>query len=164
MIQAVYEFARSYGQEIVVSTREHLVLTALAMLIACLIAVPLGIILARSETRLLKTIVMGIVNVIQPIPSLAFVALTAAGFVLFNEYIARRQVLPTIGLVPGLVALVAYALLPILRNTFTGIQQVDASVKEVARGMGMKPMQVLFSVELPLALPFIMAGIRISTV
>ena len=143
MMQAVYEFA---------------------MLIACLIAVPLGIILARSETRLLKTIVMGIVNVIQPIPSLAFVALTAAGFVLFNEYIARRQVLPTIGLVPGLVALVAYALLPILRNTFTGIQQVDASVKEVARGMGMKPMQVLFSVELPLALPFIMAGIRISTV
>ena len=64
----------------------------------------------------------------------------------------------------SLVALVLYALLPILRNTYTGIQQVDRSIIEVATGMGMKPYQILFSVELPLSLPVIMTGIRIATV
>jgi osmoprotectant transport system permease protein len=72
--------------------------------------------------------------------------------------------LATIGLLPGLVALVLYALLPILRNTYTGIRQVDPAVIEVATAMGMKPREILLKVEMPLSLPVIMAGIRISTV
>jgi len=99
---------------------------------------------------------MGIAGSIQTIPSLALIAFIVVIFAFMG--------LPTIGTVPALVALVLYALLPILRNTYTGIRQVDASIIEVATGMGMKPYQILLSVELPLSLPVIMAGIRISTV
>jgi osmoprotectant transport system permease protein len=132
----------------------------------------LGIILARTRIKLVTNIVMGLVNIIQPLPSLALVALTAVGFyyldqllkIIFSLDAEGSSLLPTIGLAPAMVALVAYALLPILRNTYTGIRQVDPTVIEVATGMGMTRRQILFSVELPLALRFIMAGVRISTV
>ena len=93
---------------------------------------------------------------IQTVPSLALIAFIVLVFALVA--------LPTIGTVPAIVALVLYALLPILRNTYTGIRQVDPAIIEVARGMGMRAYQILFSVELPLSIPVIMAGIRISTV
>jgi osmoprotectant transport system permease protein len=99
---------------------------------------------------------MGIAGAIQTIPSLALIAFIVVVFAVIK--------LPTIGTIPAMVALVMYALLPILRNTYTGIRQVDDSIIEVAVGMGMKSRQILFAVELPLALPVIMAGIRISTV
>ena len=156
-------FFGEYGREMLQSTREHMVLTLIAMLIACAIAIPLGIMLARCRSKLLVNTAMGLVNIIQPIPSLALVALTVVLFCLINEFLGVR-VLATLGTPPALVALIAYALLPILRNTYTGIRQVDPAVVEVATGMGMTRRQILFSVELPLALPFIMAGIRISTV
>ena len=156
-------FFAEYGREMLQSTREHMVLTLIAMLVACAIAIPLGIVLARSRLKLLVTAVMGLVNIIQPIPSLALVALTVVFFYLINEFVGSR-VLATLGTGPALVALVAYALLPILRNTYTGIRQVDPTVVEVATGMGMTQRQILFSVQLPLALPVIMAGVRISTV
>lgn len=145
-----------HWQEMLSTTRQHLLLALSAMMIACAVSVPLGIALARCRRRALVSLVMGVVNVIQPIPSLALVALVGVLFLLLG--------LKTIGPVPGLVALTAYALLPILRNTYTGIRQVDPTVIEVARGMGMRPRQILFNVELPLALPFIMTGIRIATV
>jgi osmoprotectant transport system permease protein len=145
-----------YGWNLLGWTREHVTLTFLAMLIACVLAIPTGIFLAHTRFRLLANAVLGVVNVIQPIPSLALVGLVAILF--------KALGWSTIGLVPGLVVLVAYALLPILRNTYTGIRQVDPSVIDVAVGMGMTPAQVLIQVELPLALPFIMAGIRIATV
>jgi osmoprotectant transport system permease protein len=133
------------------------------MLIASLIAIPLGIFLTGTRNKTVTSVVMGTVNIIQPIPSLAFVALTVVIFHLINE-VLNFDLLATLGKVPAVVALVAYALLPILRNTYTGIQQVDPTVIEVARGMGMARHQILFSVQLPLALPVIMAGVRISTV
>ena len=156
-------FLTEYGAEILQSTREHMVLTLIAMLVACVIAIPLGIMLARCRLKLLVNIVMGMVNIIQPIPSLALIALTVVVFHTINELVGVR-VLATLGMAPALVALVAYAVLPILRNTYTGIRQVDPTVVEVATGMGMTRRQILFSVQLPLALPFIMAGVRISTV
>ncbi|NQU76685.1 MAG: ABC transporter permease [Planctomycetes bacterium] len=162
MIAAAGFFAE-YGREMLQSTREHLVLTLIAMLISCAIAIPLGIMLARCRSKVLVNAAMGLVNIIQPIPSLALVAMTVVLFYLINEFLGAR-VLPTLGTVPALVALVAYALLPILRNTYTGIRQVDPAVVEVATGMGMTRRQILFHVQLPLALPFIMAGVRISTV
>jgi osmoprotectant transport system permease protein len=156
-------FFAEYGQEMLQSTREHIVLTLIAMLIACAIAIPLGIMLARCRSKLLVNTAMGLINIIQPIPSLALVALTVVLFYLINELLGVR-VLATLGTPPALVALIAYALLPILRNTYTGIRQVDPAVVEVATGMGMTRRQILFQVQLPLALPFIMAGVRISTV
>jgi len=104
---------------------------------------------------------MGVVNVLQPIPSLALVAFAA---VLIRWLDAIGLDLPTVGALPGLVALVAYAILPILRNTYTGIRQVDDNIIEVAVGMGMTRRQVLLSVELPLSLPFILTGVRIAMV
>ena len=156
-------FFGEYGREMLQSTREHMVLTLIAMLIACVIAIPLGIMLARCRSKLLVNTAMGLVNIIQPIPSLALVALTVVLFHLINEFLDIRA-LATLGTAPALVALIAYALLPILRNTYTGIRQVAPAVVEVATGMGMTRRQILFQVQLPLALPFIMAGVRISTV
>lgn len=144
------------GSEILQHTYEHIYLTVITMSVAVGIALPLGILLARSTRPRLVAAVLGAAAVIQTVPSLALIAFIMLLFIFLH--------LPTIGLGPALVALVLYALLPILRNTFTGIRQVDPAIREVAVGMGMTPGQVLFQVELPLALPVIMAGIRIATV
>lgn len=161
--EQVAKFFEEYGREMLQSTQEHVMLTLIAMLIACTIAVPLGIMLARCRLKLIVNIIMGLVNIIQPVPSLALVALTVVLFHLINKSMDAR-IFPTLGVFPALVALVAYALLPILRNTYTGIRQVDPAVIEVATAMGMTRRQILFAVQLPLALPFIMAGVRIATV
>jgi len=149
-------FFQKLGPEMLQRTVEHVYLTFLALGIAVIIALPLGIYLTRSRWPKLVSAIMGAVGIIQTVPTLALIAFVVLIFALVA--------LPTIGTLPALVALVLYALLPILRNTYTSIRQVDPSVIEVAKGMGMTPNQILFSVELPLSLPVIMAGIRISTV
>ncbi|MFP4055475.1 MAG: ABC transporter permease [Candidatus Brocadiia bacterium] len=137
-------------------TYEHLYLTFFAMVLATGIALPLGIYLSKTRYERLAFAMMSAAGMIQTVPSLALIALIVLVFALVA--------LPTIGTAPAVTALVLYALLPILRNTYTSIRQVDPAIVEVARGMGMRPSQVLFQVELPLSLPVIMAGIRISTV
>jgi osmoprotectant transport system permease protein len=144
------------GREVLVRTQEHVLLTLLAMGAAAAIAVPAGVALARCRSRRIVGFAMGVISVIQPIPSLALVALIMVLFKFCG--------LPTIGLLPGLTALLAYAVLPVLRNTYTGVRQVDPAVREVAVGMGMAARDILFRVELPLALPVIMTGVRIATV
>lgn len=144
------------GPEIINRTLEHIYLVFLSMVIAVTIALPLGVYLSKSNRLKLVSAVMGLAGIIQTVPSLALIAFIVVIFAIIS--------LPTIGTVPAIVALVLYALLPILRNTYAGIRQVDKSVIEVATAMGMKPHQILFSVEMPLSLPVIMAGIRISTV
>ncbi len=150
------EWLRQYGPWILGLVADHLLLSFLAIVLACAAAIPLGIVLARSRFRRLSNAIIGLAGIVQPVPSLALVALAAVLFLALG--------LPTIGIWPGLVALVAYALLPVLRNTYTGIRQVDPTIIEVATGMGMRPRQVLLKVQIPLALPVIMAGVRISTV
>jgi len=149
-------FFQKHGPEMLQRTHEHIYLTFMSMIVAIAIALPLGVYLSRSRWPRLVAIIMGAAGVIQTVPSLALIAFIVLLFALIT--------LPTIGTLPAIVALVLYALLPILRNTYTGIRQVDPSIIEVATGMGMKPHQILFSVELPLSLPVIMAGIRISCV
>jgi osmoprotectant transport system permease protein len=149
-------FFEKLGPEMLRRTYEHVYLTFLALIIAIIIALPLGIYLTRSRWPKFVAGVMSAAGVIQTVPTLALIALVVLVFALIA--------LPTIGTLPAVVALVLYALLPILRNTYTAIRQVDPSIIEVARGMGMTPNQILFSVELPLSLPVIMAGVRISTV
>jgi len=159
--RAADPFWGKLGRDIIEHSIEHVTLTFFAMAAATAIALPLGIYLTRCRWPLLSGLIMGGAGVIQTVPSLALIAFIVLLFALVSRTVAD---VPTIGVFPGMVALVLYALLPILRNTYTGIRQVDPAVIEVARGMGMKPHQILFSVELPLSLPVIMAGIRISTV
>ena len=127
---------------------EHMQISFIALLIATLIGVPLGILL--TKTRKLSEVVMNIAAILQTIPSLALLGLMIPLF--------------GIGKVPAVIALVVYALLPILRNTSTGINEVDASLIEAAKGIGMKPGRRLSKVELPIAMPVIMAGIRTAMV
>ncbi len=153
---AIVEFFDKLGWAIAQRTYEHLLLCFFSVLIAVAIALPLGIVLTRCRWTRLADGIMMVAAIIQTIPTLALIALIMLLFAVLP--------LQTIGMLPAMVALVLYALLPVLRNTYTGIRQVDATLIEVAQGLGMRPRQILLAVELPLSLPVIMAGIRISTV
>ncbi len=129
---------------------EHLQLVALAVSTALLIAVPSGILLSRDIMKKYSGKIMAIFNIAQGLPSLAIIAIFIP--------------LLGIGFVPAVTALTIYALLPIVRNTLAGLNNVEDEIIEAARGMGMTPFQVLYKVELPLALPFIIAGIQTASV
>lgn len=129
-------------------TLEHITMAGIAVIFACLIGVPIGFLIA-NRAKMAKRVI-AIANIIQTIPSLAFFAL---GIPLLG-----------IGAKPAIVALFLYALLPIIKNTLLGIHGVDSSIIEAARGMGMSRSQIMFKVEVPLAISVIMGGIRISTV
>jgi osmoprotectant transport system permease protein len=137
--------------EIAQLTSEHFILVVVALAIAAAIAIPLGILLTRRA--IWRGPVLGFANVMQTIPSLALF-----GFLIPIPFIGG------IGKRTAIVALVLYALLPILRNTLTGILGVDAAVRESALAMGMTGRQLLWQVEMPLAARTIMAGLRIATV
>lgn len=147
-MQEFLEFIAANQDELLRQTIEHLGLTFTAMVIAISLGVPAGILISRF--RSLSPSVLGTTGIIQTIPSIALLGLLIP--------------LLGIGTVPAIVALFLYALLPIVRNTFAGIVDVDASVVESARGMGMSPGQILSKVQLPLAMPVIFAGIRTATV
>jgi len=144
-------FLSQYGGEIATLTLEHLWLTGGAMVFATAIAVPAGIVLTRSA-RWARP-VMAVANILQTIPSLAMF-----GFLLPLPWLGERAARIAI------VALTAYALLPILRNTYAGIRGIDRSVVEVAHALGLTSWQRLTKVELPLAASFILAGLRTATV
>ncbi len=144
-------FLSQHGGEIFQATLEHVWLVALAMLLAIAIGVPLGILVARRPW--LSKPILGSANVAETIPSLALF-----GFLLPVPWLGDRADRVAIA------ALTLYALLPIIRNTATGISGVDRSVREAARGMGMTERQILLRVELPLSLSTVIAGIRVATV
>ena len=137
--------------EVVRETTRHLALVAVSIGIATAVAVPLGVALTRRPNW--QRLVLGATAVVQTIPSLA----------LFG-FLIPVPVIGGIGTRTALVALTLYALLPILRNTVTGIAGVDPAVREAGRGMGMTDRQLLMQVELPLAANVILAGIRVATV
>jgi osmoprotectant transport system permease protein len=130
-------------------TQQHLTLVLLSVALACVIGVPLGI-LAAYKPRL-RQIVLGLAGVLQTIPSLALLALLI-------------PLLGMIGTVPALVALVVYALLPIVRNTCIGLLQVAEGLKLAAQALGLRPLQQLVHIDLPLALPVILAGVKTAAV
>ena len=152
------EFLSRNVGELVTLTLEHLFLVAVSTGIAILIGVPLGILLTRRPA--LSKPVLGFANIMQTVPSLALF-----GFLIpLNIYLFHVKILGGIGARTAIVALVLYALLPILRNTLTGILGVDPTVRESAIAMGMTGRQLLLEVELPLATRTILAGLRIATV
>lgn len=137
--------------EILSETLHHVVLVGVSITIATMIGVPLGVFLTRRPSW--SRLVLGVAGVFQTIPSLA----------LFG-FLIPVPVIGGIGTRTALVALTLYGLLPILRNTVTGISGVDPALREAGRGLGMTDRQLLMRVELPLAASVILAGIRVATV
>jgi osmoprotectant transport system permease protein len=144
-------FLLTHQREVATLTAEHLWLVAVSLLLAIVIGVPLGILLTRRPRW--KTFVLSSTNVIQTVPSLALF-----GLLLPLPWLGARADRLAI------VALALYALLPIVRNTFVGIAGIEAPVHEAAVGMGLTSSQLLWMVELPLASPMILAGIRVAAV
>jgi osmoprotectant transport system permease protein len=145
-----YEFLLHNRVEVFQRIIEHLGLVAASMAIALAFGLPVGIWLVRRAK--LQRWVIGVANVLQTIPSLALF-----GFLIPVPWIGG------VGASTAIVALSLYAILPILRNTCIGIMEVDPAVVESARGMGMTPRQVLWQVQLPLAAPVLLAGVRVAT-
>lgn len=146
-----WTFFLAHRSEILGATLDHLTLVVIAMACAILIGVSLGMFVVHRPT--LRTIALGVASIFQTIPSLALF-----GFLLPIPFIGG------IGRRTAIVALVLYALLPILRNTYVGLTGIDPAVLEAAEAMGMTSAQVLWRVRLPLALAVILAGIRTATV
>jgi osmoprotectant transport system permease protein len=146
-----WSFFVEHRAEIFGATLDHVELVLISMLIALLIAVPLGMFIVQRPA--LRAVSIGIANVFQTIPSLALF-----GFLIPIPFIGG------IGKRTAIVALVLYALLPILRNTYVGLSGIDPAVLEAAEAMGMTPAQIMLRVRFPLALSIILAGIRTATV
>src|SRR6476660_7916417 len=147
----VLQFIQQNHTEVLELTAEHLWLVGASIALAVLIGIPLGILITRWPA--LGKPVLGGANIIQTIPSLALF-----GVLLPAPWIGARADRLAI------LALTLYALLPLIRNTYTGIRGVDPAIVEAARGMGMTDRQLLLQVELPLALGVILAGVRVATV
>ncbi len=146
-----WNFFLDHRAEIFSATLDHLILVVISMDIAIAIAVPLGMLIVRH--RHLRFVSLGIASIFQTIPSLALF-----GFLIPIPFIGG------IGRRTAIVALVLYALLPILRNTYVGLTGIDPAILEAAEAMGMTTTQILLRVRLPLALSVILAGIRTATV
>ncbi len=146
-----WTFFIEHRAEIMGATFEHLGLVLIAMLIATAISVPLGMFIVYHKT--LRTLALGVASILQTIPSLALF-----GFLIPLPFIGG------IGKRTAIVALVLYALLPILRNTYVGLTGIDPAILESAEAMGMTPSQIMFRVRFPLALSVILAGIRTATI
>ena len=146
--QTLWQFMQQQADKLLAQTLQHIGLTFISLVIAVVIGLPLGIFIGRKKQ--FAGAVLGFAGVMQTIPSIALL-----GFLI-----------PVLGIgaKPAIVALFLYALLPIIRNTYTGITGVNADVREAAAAMGMSSAQILTKVELPLAMPVILAGIRTATV
>jgi osmoprotectant transport system permease protein len=145
------EFFLRHHSEILQSTLEHVWLVGIAMSLAVLVGIPLGVVAVRRPW--LSNPILGGANIAETIPSLALF-----GFLLPIPWLGARADRLAI------TALALYALLPIIRNTVAGISGVDAPVREAARGMGLTDTQILMKVEFPLAFSTILAGVRVATV
>ncbi|WP_373756727.1 ABC transporter permease [Streptococcus ferus] len=141
-------FLEQYGSQLLLKTWEQIYISAIALILGVLVAVPAGIILTRFPKT--AKLVIGLTSMLQTIPSLALLAMMIPFF--------------GIGKLPAILALFVYSLLPILRNTYIGLDNVDPVLKDSAKGMGMESVQSIFQVELPLAMPVIMTGIRLSAI
>ena len=132
------------------SALRHLEIVGVAEILAIAIGIPIGFLVTRRGLRYVSPLLIGIANIGQTIPTLAFIAMAALAI--------------GMGFRAAVIALIAYTVLPIIRNTYAGIRSVDPAVKEAAQGMGMSKWQITTRIEIPLARPVIMAGIRTSTV
>lgn len=146
--QSLIKYVTNNYDKILTATYEHIFISLAALSLTLIICIPLGIYLTRNEK--VAPYIIGMANVFQTIPSLALL-----GFLIFIFGIGNDN---------AIFALFLYAMLPVLQNTYTGIKNVDSSTVSAAKGMGMTNMQILTKVQIPLALPVIISGIRVATV
>ncbi|MFK7697556.1 ABC transporter permease [Paenibacillus sp. HJGM_3] len=146
----IWSFLQERMPDILTALREHLVISFSSIVLGSIVAIPLGVALVYNRVRWVNTTVFFIANLLQTVPSLALLAVLIP--------------LLGIGIKPAVLALLLYAIMPILRNTYDGFQAVDQHVLESATGMGYGTLQRILSIQLPLSLPYIMSGIRITTV
>ncbi len=147
-MSSILSFMTNNGTELLFKIWEHLYISLIAASLGIIVAVPLGILLTRIPK--IANFVMGILSIVQTFPSFAILAF----------------LIPLIGIgkVPAIIALFIYSVLPIMRNTYIGVSGLDRNLLEAAQAMGMNSIEKVIHVELPLAIPVIMSGIRISTV
>lgn len=150
MIADYIEFVAGRQGDIWKALQEHLIISFVSVLIGAAIAIPIGIWLAGNRIRWVNGLVFAIANLLQTIPSLALLAILIP--------------LLGVGRIPAIFALFLYSLMPILRNTYSGFQAVDPNLIEAAKGMGYSKRQTLLQIQLPQALPYVMSGIRVTTV
>ncbi|PXW93034.1 osmoprotectant transport system permease protein [Streptohalobacillus salinus] len=136
------------SSELLALAGEHVMMVLYAIGFALLVGIPLGILAAKFKKA--APVILSLVNILQLIPSLAMLAILLIYFGLGNSTVV--------------IGLFFYSLLPIVRNTYVGLKEVDASVTEAGRGIGMTPLQLLWKVEFPLSIPFLMAGLRVAAV
>lgn len=144
----IIDFLEKNGGELLTKMWEHLYISLIAVVLGILVAVPLGVVLTRMKRG--AGFIIGIVNIFQTLPSLAILAF-------FIPILG-------VGKIPAIVALFFYSVLPILRNTYAGVQGVNKNLLESGKGIGMTTWEQIRLVELPLAVPVIMAGVRTSTI
>jgi len=149
-MQAYLSFLQERYADILKALQEHMAISLTAIVLGTIVAVPLGIALVYNRVGWINSIVFFVANLLQTVPSLALLAILIP--------------LMGIGTKPAVLALLLYAIMPILRNTYDGFEAVDRSVLEAARGMGYGTMQRILRIQLPLALPYMMSGIRVTMV
>jgi osmoprotectant transport system permease protein len=150
MLADLMDFIALRYPDLLAASGQHLAISFMAVILGILAAVPLGIYLSEKPNKPLHSVIFGIANLFQTIPSLALLAILIP--------------LMGIGVKPAVFALFLYSLLPILRNTYAGFQSVSPSVTEAAKGVGCGTLQRLLLIQLPIAFPYIMSGIRLTTV
>ncbi|MBP1947174.1 ABC transporter permease [Virgibacillus litoralis] len=129
---------------------EHILISFTVIILAVAISVPLAIYMTKMKSNKIKSLIFNIANVFQTIPTIAMLAIMIP--------------IMGIGFTPAVVALLLYSLLPLLRNTYSGMESVSSEIIEAAKGMGFSTFQRLFKVELPVAFPYVMSGIRVTAV
>ncbi|CAM3102001.1 ABC transporter permease [Lactiplantibacillus plajomi] len=139
-------FFQTYGAQLLLKTWQHFYISAFSLFLGVIVAVPLGILLTRVKP--IANVVMSIASMLQTIPAMALLALMIPFF--------------GIGAIPAIIALFIYSLLPILRNTYLGMEDVEPALIDAAKGMGMTGWQSIIKVEVPMAAPVIMSGVRLS--
>jgi osmoprotectant transport system permease protein len=150
LILEYMEFWQERYQSILEYTLQHLTISLASVVLGTILAIPLGVYLTKIRRKAVRNFIFNVANVFQTIPTIALLAVMIP--------------LLGIGMKPAIFALFLYSLLPLLRNTYAGIESVDPEVIDAARGMGYNTFQRLFQIEIPLALPYIMSGLRITTV
>ncbi|WP_010278433.1 ABC transporter permease [Paenibacillus senegalensis] len=148
--ESLWEFLLLRLPDIGKALLEHIILSATSMAMGCAIAIPLAVLLVGNRIRWVNSIVFTLANILQTVPSLALLAILIP--------------LLGIGTQPAIMALFLYSLMPLLRNTYAGFQAIDPALIEAARGMGYNASQRIFRIQLPLSFPYIMSGVRVTTV
>ncbi|QDI90415.1 ABC transporter permease [Salicibibacter halophilus] len=150
ILSGFFEYWTESYASILEYTYEHIAISFTVILLGISFSIPLAVYMTKMKNNKIKNMIFNIANIFQTIPPIALLAVMVP--------------IAGIGFAPAVIALFLYSLLPLLRNTYAGIESIDPEIVEAARGMGYSTLQSLFKIELPVAFPYVMSGIRVSSV